>query len=114
MRQIVFWQLMMLIVAICLAVWWRQPASVWSALWGGLAYFLPTLIAVAMLSVMRRNPEWLSIALLMAEITKILLVCLMMLAVYLVYPPLDWPAFLLGLILVSQAGLFTFRKRSLL
>lgn len=114
MSRIIFWQAVMLFAAVCMSTYFWSSTAVWSALWGGLCYLIPTIMAIVNILVMKKIPALLPVALLTAEIGKIMLVCLMILMVYMSYASVNWYAFLMGLILVSQAGLFTFRKRSLL
>ncbi|WP_369611762.1 ATP synthase subunit I [Snodgrassella alvi] len=108
----------MLFAAVCVSAWLWKYSAIWSAVLGGLSYLIPTLLAMLTIIAAKKLPALLPAllpaTLLMAEISKILMICLMMLLVYVCYSAVNWFAFLTGLILVSQAGLFTFRKRLLL
>ncbi|WP_066569858.1 ATP synthase subunit I [Snodgrassella sp. CFCC 13594] len=114
MGKIIVWQMVLLVVAIAIAAWVWGVAAIGSVVLGGLCYLLPTILAIVLLSILKKIPDLLPVALMATELGKIILVCLMMLVVYLAYPAANWLAFLLGLILVSQAGLFTFGKRLVL
>ncbi|MDF7676917.1 ATP synthase subunit I [Neisseriaceae bacterium ESL0693] len=114
MSRIIIWQTIMLFAAVGISACFWTKAAVWSTVCGGLSYLIPTIMAVINLMVMQRIPALQPMALLVAEFGKIFLTSLIMLLVYVYYPAVDWLAFLLGIILVSQAGLFTFRRRLLL
>lgn len=108
MSRLLLWQMVMLVLAVCVsATVWGAPA-IESAVWGGLSYFIPTIIAIMALIKLKKNPALLPMALIIAEMAKIMLTCLMMFIVYLMHQADNWLAYLLGLILVSQTGLFTF------
>ena len=114
MKWIMFWQTVMLFAAVCVSAWLWNYSAIWSAVLGGLSYLVPTLLAILTIIAAKKLPALLPATLLMAEISKIMMICLMILLVYVCYSAVNWFAFLTGLILVSQAGLFTFRKRLLL
>lgn len=108
MGRLLLSQIVMLILAVCVSaiVWDRSVIS--ATVWGGLSYFLPTVVAIVILAILKKNPVLLPVALIAAETIKIMLTCLMIFCVYLIHQIDSWLAFLLGLILVSQAGLLTF------
>lgn len=108
------WQTVMLFVAICVSTLLWNTSAIWSTVLGGLCYLIPTLLALLTLVSVKKIPALLPITLMTVEIIKILMICLLMLLVYIFYSAVNWFAFLIGLTLVSQAGLFTFRKRLLL
>lgn len=108
MARLLLWQIVMLILAIGVSAMMWGMSAIGATIWGGLCYFLPTVVAIMILKILKKNPVLLPMAFIMAEMTKITLACLMMFIVYLTHQADNWLAFLSGLILVSQAGLFTF------
>lgn len=114
MKWIMTWQAVMLFVAICVSTLLWNTSAIWSTVLGGICYLIPTLLALLTLSAVKKISALLPVTLIMVEISKVFMICLMMLLVYVCYSAVNWYSFLIGLILVSQAGLFTFRKRLLL
>lgn len=108
------WQTVMLFVAICVSTLQWNTSAIWPTVLGGLCYLIPTLLALLTLIAIKNFPALLPATLIIVEISKIFMICLMMLLVYICYSAVNWFAFLIGLILVSQAGLFTYRKRLVL
>lgn len=108
------WQTVMLFVAICVSTLVWDTSAIWSTVLGGLCYLIPTLLVLLTLKAVKHFPARSLATLLTVEVSKVLMVFLMMLLVYICYSAVNWFAFLIGLILVSQAGLFTLRKRLLL
>lgn len=114
MSKIIIWQSAVLLITVCLSAYFGNHTAMWSTLWGGLCYLIPTVIAIIGVMMMKRIPVLLPTVLLIAEIGKVVLASLMIFLIFECYPAINWLAFLAGLIMVSQAGLFTFRKRLLL
>lgn len=114
MKWIMIWQAVMLFVAICVSTLLWSSSAIWSTVLGGICYLIPTLLALLTLSAVKKISALLPATFIIVEISKILIICLIMLLVYVCYSAVNWFAFLIGLILVSQAGLFTLRKRLLL
>lgn len=111
MIRLLICQFIMLVVAAVVAICFFGIYTLPSAALGGLSYLLPSLLSVIILILIRRQAMLLPAALLMIEISKIFLVCLILLVIYATYKAVHWPMFMLGLILVSQAGLLTYTRK---
>lgn len=114
MGRLLLWQLLMLLLAVCISAWIWGISAMGSAVWGGLCYFLPTVAAIIVLTILKQNIALMPTALSVAEQVKLISVCVIMIVAYLTHQADNWLAFLSGLTLVSQAGLFTFGKRRVL
>ncbi|UOP00641.1 ATP synthase subunit I [Kingella potus] len=86
-------------------------AAAWSAVAGGLSYFIPSIAAVLFLNIFRNKPQYAGYAFLIGEGLRIVLALFLMVAVFaLFHRSLKFLPFLFGLLAVSQIIFFVFWK----
>lgn len=99
-------------LAVCLTAAFWGMESAFSALLGGIAYLLPTLLASAVMYLTGKNAALSLIGFFWAEGMKVMLALLMMVAAFVLYPSLQWLPFLAALLIVSFSVFFVIGKMS--
>lgn len=108
MKKLIAYQLVALILVSLAAALWQGFPSGLSAFLGGASYALPTLIAASVLRLIGTHPVFSAVGFMYVEGVKVLLSLLLMAMVFLIYPTVQWWAFLVGLLVVSHCIFFVF------
>ncbi|MGO3859395.1 ATP synthase subunit I [Neisseriaceae bacterium CLB008] len=110
MTKLIGYQALTLAVVLVLTYLVADLAAVWSSLLGGLSYLLPTCVATLFLSLTNHNVQRMALGFVLGESLKIILAIIMMVVVFIVYPTLRWPYFLVGFLAVSHVIFIVFWK----
>ena len=110
MKKLLYFQIVALSIVAALAwVLFGVNASV-SALLGGGCYLVPTAIMIVILQFFDGNPDQMPTGFFLGQSTKALLAIVLMVAVFFLYPSLNFLAFLAGFLAVSKIVFFVFWK----
>lgn len=103
MKQILILQILVLTAVALISAVFSGLAGFWSAVAGGFSYLLPSVFAVLLLKLSKRNPLYHGKAFIIGEVLKVVLSLVMMLAVFMVWhQSLIFFPFLFGLLGVSH------------
>ena len=111
MKKILLLQLAVLALVALACFFFSGVNGLWSALAGGLCYFLPSALAVLLLKVFKPYPQMAAKGFLLGESLKVMLSLVLMLVVFAVWhETLVFIPFLLGLFAVSHLVFLAFLR----
>ena len=104
-------QIAVLTVVAVLSGFINGTTAAWSALAGGLCYFLPSALTVLTLNLFRAYPHYAGYAFILGEGLRIVLALILMVTVFAVYADtLQFLPFLFGLLATSHVVFLVFWK----
>ena len=104
-------QIAILTVVAVLSGFISGTTAAWSALAGGLCYFLPSALTVLTLNLFRAYPQYAGYAFILGEGLRIVLALILMVTVFAVYADtLQFLPFLFGLLATSHVVFLVFWK----